>query len=68
MNKRQRKKREYSPMYFGDTYNNLRKTHRKQHEASIALARKEHRNFWEEWKRGYPNRFPYDKWFNSVKV
>ena len=46
-------------------YNAKKKMNRKSHEMSIKLARKEHRNFWEEWKRGYPNRFPYMKWFDS---
>ena len=47
-------------------YNTKKKINRKSHEMSIKLARKEHRNFWEEWKRGYPNRFPYMKWFDSM--
>ena len=47
-------------------YKLKRKSNRKSHEESIKLARREHRNFWEEWKRGYPNRFPYMKWFDSM--
>lgn len=63
MNKRQSKKLVLSYDMKKIPYNTKKKMNRKSHEESIKLARREHRNFWEEWKKGYPNRFPYMKWF-----
>ena len=65
MNHRQKKKRSIF-MYGGYTVH--RKSRRKIHENSIKLSRIEHRNYWEEWKRGYPNKFPYKKWFDAPKM
>lgn len=56
MNKRQAKK-EYRKHYqVVATYSGTRKMKRKSHELSIMLARKEHRNYWDTWYWGYPNR------------
>lgn len=63
MNKRKAKKKFGNQFLLGKTYTTHKRIIRQQHENSIELARLEHRNFWEEWKRGYPNRFPYQKWF-----
>lgn len=66
MNKRQAKKRKYKKLLFYQSYKKDKIIKRKEHINSIRLARKNHRNYWEEWSRGYPNRFPYGKWFNSM--
>lgn len=66
MNHRQAKKKERNQWQLIDTYNGTRKYRRKTQRKSIEWAREEHRNFWEEWTRGYPNRFPYRKWFKSM--
>ena len=66
MNKRQAKKKSRDHIFFGESYRSRRIRVREQHQRSFEHARQEHRNFWEEWKRGYPNRFPYKKWFESM--
>lgn len=66
MNKRQAKKKDMNQYLLCNSYSKNRKAIRRQHERSVSLARLQHRNFWEEWKRGYPNRFPYMKWFDSM--
>ena len=65
MNKRQAKKRESTRYLVEKSYRKNRLIVRKQHVSSIEYARLQHRNFWEECQRGYPNRFPYQKWFNT---
>jgi hypothetical protein len=56
MNKRQAKKKELKLITIFRNYPHNRKIRRRSHEASIAMARSEHRNFWVDWNRGYPNR------------
>lgn len=65
MNKRKAKKMSYNQFLLGNSYSTHKKIIRSQHVNSISFARHQHRNFWEEWKRGYPNRFRYMNWFNS---
>ena len=64
MNKRQAKKKSYNQFMIVNSYNLNKKIIRRQHENSISLARLQHRNYWEKWKRGYPNRFRCGKWFD----
>lgn len=42
-----------------------RKMNREGHEAYIAYARKNHRNCWEMWTRGYPNRTRMLHWYRA---
>lgn len=68
MNKRQAKKTQMKRIFRAEPYGNfsyseIRKKNRKAHVLSIECARRRHENFWDKWKRGYPNRFPYSKWF-----
>ena len=73
MNKRQAKKAQVKKVYRAEPYGNfsyseIRKRNRKSHVLSIECARRMHENFWDKWKRGYPNRFPYSKWFEVADV
>ena len=65
MNKRKAKKQRNN-QYIYISHHHNRVIHRQEHVRSITLARHEHRNFWEEWKYGYPNRFPYMKWMDEI--
>ena len=50
---------------FGDgnrqlfSYREKRQYSRETHELSIDYARKEGRNYWDGWEKGYPNRLRY---------
>lgn len=63
MNCRQAKKEFVKGFMLVGTYSETRRIRRREHINSIATARKHHRNYWESWDRGYPNRFPYNKYF-----
>lgn len=72
-NKSRKKKKKEKKKYLlgnGDailfTYAELRQMYRKQQVDSIALARKEHRNFWTTWAKGYPNRTRTTTYFKNV--
>ena len=69
MNKRQAKKTEMRRIFAAEpyahfSYSEIRKRNRRSHVLSIECARKRHYNYWENWTKGYPNRFPYSKWSN----
>ena len=67
MNRRKAKKKENKLYCFGDgnrrlfSYHEKRQYSRESHELSIAYARKEGRNYWDGWEKGYPNRYRINK-------
>lgn len=65
MNKRQAKKKEAN--YYELPYRERKEINRRAHELSINLARKENRNYWEGWDRGYPNRFRIKNFFRVLR-
>lgn len=56
MNKRKAKKKENNSFLHYLSYRDRRISNRYSHELSIDLARREHRNYWDGWNKGYPNR------------
>ena len=67
MNRRQAKKAYMKQFLMCKTYSATRAEIRHQHFMSIDKARKEHRNYWEGWNRGYPNRYRIKQWFNAPR-
>ncbi len=73
MSRRKSKKRENKLYCFGDgkkqlfSYHEKREARRESHELSIAYARKEGRNYWDGWKKGYPNRLRLNTLLKGIR-